>query len=722
VFATRGRRRERRLSRGGARSIGVLLVTLAVPLACSGGDDREVAAPPTTQPLEVVDRPVVEETPPAGDLAPDVQVSPFPTACRSTALAGQQLDGESYLALTDADDVESVEWSIDDAPLGQSSTPPFVPRDASGAVVPIPAGLSAGTHEVTARTADATGKITARFGMFTTTGDGPAPQTDGFVVATPSGTQPLGAWQVIRGVVAIDAPAAWGPLTLDGQPYVRGTTFDADVLAPGRHVITGARPLSQTTFVSTGGREVPSGCGVVAVTDYGATGDGVTDDTAALVAALDVAMGSGADLRLPAGTYSVPTLKNVRVERDVTISGDPGATIDGGRPREKYALFSVDASVRFEGVSVRNAGKVFALDDLSHTVDRFVVERSVFEQVWSPAHVSDAPGQLVRMLELRDNQVTHAVKGFYLPLTLIEHARVSGNTVTDVGDAAIRVGSDRDESMSAQRDIDVRENMVEHVTGPSDANGIKVLGVDAVITDNEVRDIVSDDGTDSEGIYTKGYGHLISDNLLVDAGRSQAQITVKSDSTTIAGNTIVTEQAQTNAIRIEGSDVVVTDNRIVGGTSDSVGITTKLTDGVGGYRFERNLFSDTDGIAISVGGQGPIVIRANEFNDVRGSSAVRIRATRADTTDVLVEKNWVVSMTDPSATAFVLESRAGRVLSEVRIDDNTVSDVTTAVAFDIEPNARVVDVGLQRNSFIALRGEDIKGEDEVERLVVDPAH
>jgi hypothetical protein len=354
---------------------------------------------------------------------------------------------------------------------------------------------------------------------------------------------------------------------------------------------------------------------------------------------------------------------------------------------------------------------------LSRPSTGFVIEDSAFKQVWSPAHVSDAPDQLVRSIELRGNRVDHAVKGFYLPLKLIEHARVSGNTVTDVGDAAIRLGSDNDLSMSAQRDIDVRDNVVRHVTGPSDANGIKVMGVDAVIVDNEVRDIASEDGTDSEGIYTKGYGHRIAGNLLVDAGRTQAQITVKSDSTTIDGNTIVTEAAQTNGIRIEGSDVIVTNNRIRGGLAGSVGITTKLTDGVGGYRFEGNFFSDTDGSAISVGGNGPIVIRANEFSQVRGGTAVEIRATRADTTDVLVANNWVGPMTNPSARAFVFESRSGRVLSEVRFEGNTITDGVTVWRSTSRQRAGS-SVDLRGNSFVAMRGVEMKGESDVEHLTV----
>lgn len=58
----------------------------------------------------------------------------------------------------------------------------------------------------------------------------------------------------------------------------------------------------------------------------------------------------------------------------------------------------------------------------------------------------------------------------------IGDARVSGNTLTYVGDAAIRLGSDNDDSFRTQRDIDVRDNVICDVTGESDANGIKVLG------------------------------------------------------------------------------------------------------------------------------------------------------------------------------------------------------------------------------------------------------
>jgi hypothetical protein len=548
---------------------------------------------------------------------------------------------------------------------------------------------------------------------------------DEALLVASTGQVPTGVvdWSVLGGeVVFTPAGESRGRLTLDGRSIDPAVPVNLDSLAPGRHLLAlggvadGGVAVASRTIVTTAGRARPSECGRIDVGAFGAVPDDNIDDTAAVVAALDVAMASRATVHFPAGTFDVPTLTEVVLPRELVVVGEPGAVLDAKRPNEKYVMFDVRANLTVSALEYRNAGKVFGLDHLTQQLDRVVIDGCVFDHVYSPAHVSDAPDQMIDTLKLTNNSVNHATKGFQLPLRLVGHARVNGNTIHDVGTAAIRIGSDRDESFATQQDIDIRRNSISHVTGETDANGIKVMGVNAVIVDNIIEDVASSDSTDSEGIYTKGSGHLISANRLRDAGRTQAQITVKSDSTTVSDNTIVTVNANTNGIRVEGSHVTISGNRITGGSPDSVGITTKLVEGFGGYVIDGNEISDTDGIAMSVGGDGPVVITNNRLTDIRGSSAVEVLASRANTTDVTVTHNTVARMGSSVGSAFRFEVRDGRRLSSLRIASNTVRGAAHAVVFRSEPGGRITDVVLSGNTWGALSSAAVVGEETVSEL------
>jgi len=65
-------------------------------------------------------------------------------------------------------------------------------------------------------------------------------------------------------------------------------------------------------------------CAQISVKDYGATGDGHTDDTPALQIALDTACESGAAVRVPAGTYNIAS--PLITKCSLAISGDGAAT------------------------------------------------------------------------------------------------------------------------------------------------------------------------------------------------------------------------------------------------------------------------------------------------------------------------------------------------------------------------------------------------------------
>jgi len=108
--------------------------------------------------------------------------------------------------------------------------------------------------------------------------------------------------------------AAVGTVTGSGNTV----TYTAPATA-GRHTLTAisaADPTKQASAAVTV-QAVQGGCApaptsplVVSVKTYGAKGDGVTDDTAAIQAAIEVVAGTGGTLLVPDGTYMINAILN----------------------------------------------------------------------------------------------------------------------------------------------------------------------------------------------------------------------------------------------------------------------------------------------------------------------------------------------------------------------------------------------------------------------------
>lgn len=136
------------------------------------------------------------------------------------------------------------------------------------------------------------------------------------------------------------------------------------------------RPISeQVTFTQAGAGAVERMASeklreLVSVKDFGAVGDGVTDDTAAILAAITAA--NGKTVRIPAGTYRIPSLIEYNGPVSLQGEGDAVFIMEGaGRfllssppvsiPRHSPDLLAGRNSVSFLSAHGLSAGDVFAL-------------------------------------------------------------------------------------------------------------------------------------------------------------------------------------------------------------------------------------------------------------------------------------------------------------------------------------------------------------------------
>ena len=99
-------------------------------------------------------------------------------------------------------------------------------------------------------------------------------------------------------------------------------------------------------------------------TDFGAAGDGTTDDTAALFEWITACVDRGMPGFLPTGTYMVTKLNVLGIARDLSLYGGPGATIKGFYIPEDVPVTWLDADhtirprLKINGITFDNSLRV----------------------------------------------------------------------------------------------------------------------------------------------------------------------------------------------------------------------------------------------------------------------------------------------------------------------------------------------------------------------------
>jgi parallel beta-helix repeat protein len=425
------------------------------------------------------------------------------------------------------------------------------------------------------------------------------------------------------------------------------------------------------------------GAAAPSVTEYGAKGDGVSDDTAAFQAAVDEAAGV---LQVPAGTYVVG---QVRVKKPIAIrgagrtsakivrkAGSAGATFvvvdthdvtfsdmafEGGMadPRNNSA-----SSIQFDNAtggqvlnsSVANGGGISVYNGSDHAV----IADCVFDHNENDVVFhSSAYGMVTRCVSTRSTNEA---------FTSYEQAggtggahdnQVIGNTISD-GWSGIAFQRSYNNVARDNRITNTQWGISVYANGETGdyshsntvANNTIVGGPNvkswAILVERPSRDNVVSGNTVSqwpwEPVLLNGDGTHFTGNLIAGAG---------------------------DAVGIEGARLVFADNTVSGSHANGLNI----SGAVDGLRFERNTISGSDGEGMLV--LAPVTKSAFSANRIldngQGDGTYGIYTTKP-WTDVVFSSNRV---TDDQAAPTQKGGVLFRAGSRIAVVGNTVTGSTT---------------------------------------------
>lgn len=202
----------------------------------------------------------------------------------------------------------------------------------------------------------------------------------GSIPASDGISDPLEAYLAARfSAAAAEATAGLEPRVSDVEAEVEGRLSESGLAATIEAGVEPVRP-------DNGARAVGQGELVINVKDYGAVGDGTTDDAAAIQSAVTASYAAKAEVFFPAGTYRIDT--SIKLPRAIRMRG-VNAVGDAYSAATKATVIHSYASATFE--------------QSTHTSIHVMLSGILFEN----KHATPDNGVLMKGFSLDGSQVTN---------------------------------------------------------------------------------------------------------------------------------------------------------------------------------------------------------------------------------------------------------------------------------------------------------------------------
>jgi len=369
---------------------------------------------------------------------------------------------------------------------------------------------------------------------------------------------------------------------------------------------------------------------VVSVKDFGATGDGSTDDAVAIQAAID-SISSGGIIFFPKGTYIIGTGLGIRSNNtlvganryDSVLKTKAGTDItlinDGSGVNSKICITDLGFSGNKANVS---AGQIM---NLEKTEDFLVSNCRIID--------SKGDGMIIRQCSygqiVNNNIVNCDNHGISLTNTDAQgnDIQIVGNSIKNPGASGINV--------SQQNNVTVTGNSVRHTSGHVDSSG-QPTGYGGVRFSNDTTRCVAGNNAIqgmSRGIFvvgTAGAYNTIDGNVMNDSGIQG--ILIQASYQLVTDNTVIDPGKNSNTNPSAGIElsnaadgtaaqiVQIQNNQIIGGGSMDKGIKISST----GHRnvITGNSIIANTGDPITNEGSGRNFFRHNHYGNKDTGSGV----------------------------------------------------------------------------------------------------